>query len=277
MFKMFELMRLHKPIGIFLLLWPTLWALWLASGGSPDYHLVIVFILGVVITRSAGCVINDFADRHFDGKVARTLNRPLATGEIAPSFALGLFFVLCGLALMLVLYCNVLTIVLACAGCLIMIFYPFLKRVTHLPQLGLGVAFAWPIPMVFAAVTNHLTYLVWLLFAVGVVWPVIYDTMYAMVDREDDKKIGVKSTAILFGKQDRLILAMLQGIFLILLAITGFVFDLKEPFYAALFVVFLLFLYQQYLLQDKKTFFKAFQNNNWVGLVIFLGILLNYL
>lgn len=275
----FYLMRMHKPIGIFLLLWPTLWALWLSSEGKPNLIILTIFILGVILMRSAGCVINDIADRNFDAHVARTRERPLAAGKISVKSALILFFILIFCAFLLVLFLNKLTILLACAGVLFALFYPFLKRITHLPQLGLGLAFAWGVPMAFAADTNTVSSAAWMVFAAAAVWPVIYDTMYAMTDRLDDIKIGVKSTAILFGKKDKWLIAGLQCLFLSLLIATGITFELRWIYYVSLVFVGIFFVYQQWLIKQRipENCFKAFLNNNWVGLIIFVGILLSYL
>lgn len=272
------LMRLDKPIGIFLLLWPTLWALWLASLGHPDDKILFIFIAGVILMRSAGCILNDFADRHIDAYVKRTQNRPLASGKLTSREALILAGLLSLLAFLLVLNCNFLTIYLACVSASIALIYPFLKRITHLPQLGLSVAFSWGIPMAFAAVTNSLNSDVWFLFFTSALWPIIYDTMYAMVDREDDLKIGVKSTAVLFNAMDKMLIALLQLLFMIMLIVTGIIFHLSPVFYLSIVVVTLLFGYQQWLIKDRdpQKCFHAFLNNNWVGLVIFVGIFLSF-
>lgn len=275
----FYLMRLHKPIGIFLLLWPTLWALWLAGVGKPNMFIVLIFVLGVIVMRSAGCVMNDIADRNFDLYVKRTRERPITSGKITITSALILCFFLCAIAFSLVLFLNRFTMLLSVFGLLFALLYPLLKRVTYLPQLGLGVAFSWGIPMAFAAENNHITLAGWFLFCAGVIWPVIYDTQYAMVDRADDEVIGVKSTAILFGKFDRLIIAILQILFLCLLVVVGILFDLHWPYYLALSIAAILFFYQQRLMgnHDPDKYFQAFLNNHWVGLVIFLGIFSSYL
>lgn len=272
------LMRLDKPIGILLLLWPTLWALWLAGRGSPDMKIVSIFVWGVVIMRSAGCVINDFADRALDGLVARTRSRPLATGQLRPSTALILFFILLMAAFLLVLLLNSLTIKLAFVGVALAIGYPFLKRITHLPQLGLGLAFSWGVPMAFAALNNTVSLKAWALFFVAALWPVIYDTMYAMTDRADDLKIGVKSTAILFGRFDIIIIACLQCLFVMLLAVLGWLFQLTYVYYLSIGCVAGLFIYQQILIKDRipERCFQAFLHNHWVGMSLFIGILLNY-
>jgi len=271
------LMRLEKPIGILLLLWPTLWALWLASDGNPNPKILTIFITGVILMRSAGCVVNDFADRHFDKYVERTRLRPLAAGKVSilEAFLLILLLALC--ALYLVLQCNQLTIRLAFIGAGLTVIYPFLKRITHLPQIGLGLAFTWGVPMAFAAENGVVSTSGWFLFFTGMLWPVIYDTMYAMVDKEDDVKIGVKSTAILFDAMDRMIICLLQSLFVILLIIVGLMFELNVIYYLCLIVVGILFVYQQYLIKDhnSKKCFNAFLNNNWVGLAIFAGIFLS--
>lgn len=275
----FYLMRLHKPIGIFLLLWPTLWALWLASAGKPDWTIVGIFVLGVILMRSAGCVINDIADRNVDKHVERTRDRPLTSGKITVHAALALFFILLTLAFLLVLCLNRFAIELSFIGAALAIIYPFLKRVTHLPQAGLGLAFAWGVPMAFAAETNSLPWVAWELFFAAALWPMIYDTMYAMVDLADDIKIGVKSTAIFFGKNVRKILGVMQIIFLLILAHIGRQFQLNNYYFCSLFIVSILFMKQQLLLQKqhRAAYFKAFLNNNWVGIVIFFGIIAGYL
>lgn len=270
------LMRLHKPIGIFLLLWPTLWALWLASHDQPNGLIAIIFVLGVVLMRSAGCVMNDIADRHFDGHVERTRQRPLAAGKVSLFEAFVLFAVLLCAAFILVLQLNTLTIELAFVGAALAIIYPFMKRFTHLPQLGLGVAFAWGVPMVFAAQLNTVPWQAWLVFLAAALWPVIYDTMYAMVDQQDDVKIGIKSTAILFGTLTQGVLAGLQILFLLLLIFIGIVFKLSIYYFFSLIFMLLLCGYQQWLIRenDRENCFKAFLNNNWVGLIILLGMML---
>ena len=269
------LMRLHKPIGIFLLLWPTWWALWLATAGQPDASVVIIFTLGVILTRSAGCIINDFADRDIDKHIERTRARPLTTGKVTVTEALILFSVLMLSAFVMVLFLNWFTILLSIVAAVIMIIYPFLKRITHLPQLGLGVVFAWGVPMAFAAENQEINFAAWMIFLAAFIWPIMYDTLYAMVDRTDDIKVGVKSTAILFGNYDRLMIALFQIIFLLVLLQVGYLFTLGSNFFIALFFVALLFCYQQWLIRnrDREQCFKAFLNNNWVGLIIFLGIL----
>ncbi len=272
------LMRLNKPIGIFLVLWPTLWALWLAGAGSPNRVVMLIFILGCILMRSAGCVINDIADRRLDGFVTRTQDRPLPAARISVGAACALFLVLLSCAFLLVLLLNKITILLACMGALFAVGYPFLKRVTYLPQMGLGIAFSWGVPMAFAALTGAVSPQGWLVFFTAFLWPIIYDTMYAMVDRVDDIKVGIKSTAILFGKADRLLIGFLQSVFLLLLCLVGNVFQLTVFYYLSLVGVGILFIYQQLLIKDAlpENCFKAFLNNNWVGCVIFLGIVLSY-
>lgn len=272
------LMRLHKPIGILLLLWPTLWALWLSSRGKPDINVLVIFLVGVVVMRSLGCVLNDFADRHFDKFVKRTRNRPLAAGKIKPYEALILASALAIGALFLVLNCNTLTVITAFIGIGLVLIYPLMKRFTHIPQVGLGAAFSWGVPMAFAAQTGMISMSAWFLFTTGVIWPIAYDTIYAMIDREDDVKIGVKSTAILFDDMDKLIIALLQALFVILLIIVGLMFHLRIIYYVSLTFAALLFIYQQMLIKnrDSKNCYNAFTNNNWVGLIIFAGILLSY-
>ena len=274
-----RLMRLHRPIGTLLLGWPTLWALWLAGQGRPDPRIFIVFVLGVLLMRSAGCVINDYADRHFDPHVERTRDRPIAAGRISPREALVLFTMLCLVAFSLVLTLNRLTILLSFVGAFLAATYPFLKRYTHLPQFYLGVAFGWGIPMAFAALTGGVPVAGWILLAANVCWAVAYDTAYAMVDREDDLKVGVKSTAILFGKYDRLMVFVFHALTLILLGLTGAQAGLGLRYYAGLAVALGLALYQQRLLRDRSRegSFRAFLNNNWFGAAVFAGLALNYM
>ena len=274
-----ELMRVDKPIGTLLLLWPTLWALWIAAQGFPDIDVLIVFCLGVFFMRSAGCVINDFADRKVDGFVNRTKNRPLPSGRATSKEAVYLFLFLSLCSFLLVLTQNNLTIQLSVIGLFLAFVYPFMKRFTHLPQFVLGIAFSWSIPMAYAAQANMLSSSVWLLFIANITWTIAYDTMYGMVDKEDDLKIGIKSTAILFGKYDKLIIALLQFLTLILLVIVGLIENLNWLYYGTLAVAGLLFLQQQKSIKsrDEKACFKAFLDNNYVGLVIFIGFILTYL
>jgi 4-hydroxybenzoate polyprenyltransferase len=273
------LMRLHRPIGIYLLLWATLWALWLAGNGQPPRGTVLVFVLGVVLMRSAGCVINDIADRNFDPHVARTRDRPLAAGRVSLGEAIGLAGVLCLLAFALVLTQNPLTIQLSFVGLALAISYPLMKRFHHFPQFHLGAAFGWGIPMAFAALTNTLPPVAWLLFAANVLWAAIYDTEYAMVDRDDDLKIGLKSTAIRFGEWDKRIIGYLQLALLFLLVGIGLLTGRGGFYYLGLFAAGWLALYQQYLIRDRKPedCFKAFLNNHGFGLAIFCGLLLDFL
>jgi len=273
-----KLMRFDRPVGILLLLWPTLWALWLSSDGIPSIKNLFIFTLGVVLMRAAGCVINDFADRKIDGDVARTRTRPIPNGSITSIEAVITFFILCSSALALVAFTNFLTIKLSFIGCALATIYPFMKRYTNWPQVFLGAAFAWSIPMVFAAVTNRMDQGLWLLYGAVVIWAVVYDTFYAMIDRTDDLKIGVKSTAILFGKMDLLIIGCLQVVVLILLAITGEYFERGAWFYCSLIFAGALFLHQQYIARyrDPSSCLKAFMNNNYVGLVIFVGLAMDY-
>ncbi len=278
-YQYYLLTRMHKPIGIFLLLWPTLWALWVAAEGFPDWHVLMVFVLGVFLMRSAGCVINDYADRNFDPLVSRTRERPIAAGRVKPREALILFTVLCLLAFALVLTLNPLTIKLSVVGVVLAAIYPFMKRYTHLPQVILGMAFGWAIPMGFAAQMDAVPKVAWLMYVVNVVWSMVYDTMYAMADREDDIKAGVKSTAILFGDADRVIIAMLQGMMLLGLVLLGQQLDLGVFYYLGLAVAVGLGLYQQYLIRARQPAhcFAAFLNNNWLGAAIFVGLALSYL
>lgn len=272
------LMRIDKPIGTLLLMWPTLWALWIAASGRPDPKILLIFLAGVFFMRSAGCVMNDFADRKFDGYVKRTASRPLASGKVKPREALVLASLLSLIAFFLVLFCNTLTIKLAFLGAFFAASYPFLKRITHLPQLGLGVAFSWGVIMAFAAETGVVPLNAWILFVTAALWPIIYDTMYAMVDRVDDLKIGVKSAAILFNQKDKLIIGILQLVFLGMLIVVGMLFNLNWNFYLCLLLVGLFFLYQQLLIKDRdrEKCLQAFKNNNYVGMLIFAGILLSY-
>jgi len=275
---MLQLIRFDRPIGTLLLLWPTLWALWIAAEGVPDFELLVIFILGTFLTRSAGCIVNDLADRHIDGAVARTRGRPLVTGAVSEQEALMLFFALMLLAFGLVLLTNTLTIQLSVVAVLLASTYPFMKRYTHLPQIVLGLAFSWGIPMAFSAQLNQLPPALWLLFLGNLWWIVAYDTKYAMVDRQDDVLAGVKSTAILFGQFDRLAVAILQLLCLLTLYLAGREFSLGLYFNLSLIVAAAMFGYQQYLIRDRdrEACFKGFLHNNWVGLAIFVGIVLHY-
>ncbi|AGH80232.1 4-hydroxybenzoate polyprenyltransferase [Psychromonas sp. CNPT3] len=274
-----ELMRLNKPIGSLLLLWPTLWALWIAAEGIPDLSVLLVFSCGVFLMRSTGCVINDFADRKIDGFVERTKNRPLPSGRVSPKEALFLFFMLTLSAFLLVLTQNTLTIQLSVVGLLLASLYPFSKRVTHLPQFVLGLAFSWSIPMAYAAQSGRLDSIVWLLFVINVIWTIAYDTLYAMVDKEDDLKIGVKSSAILFSPFERTIIGVLQLISCALLVCLGFIENLNAIYFCSLVIVLGLFIKQHWDIRgnDKKAYFKAFLDNNRIGAVVFIAIFLNYL
>lgn len=274
-----RLMRTDRPIGSLLLLWPTYWALWIAARGVPDWHILIIFTIGVFSMRAAGCVINDFADRKFDGSVERTKNRPLPRGDVTEKEAKILFAVLVLVSFGLVLTLNTMTIWLSVAGLALAWVYPFVKRVSHLPQVVLGAAFGWSIPMAFAAVSESLPAECWLLFAVNIVWSVVYDTQYAMVDRNDDLKIGVKSTAILFGRFDKIIIGILQLVMILMLLWIGLMVNLSGIFYWSLLLAGALFVYQQRLMAERERdpCFQAFMNNNYVGFILFLGMLVSYL
>lgn len=267
------LMRLDKPVGIGLLLWPTLWALWLASDGRPDAAVLVVFVLGVVLMRSAGCVINDYADRDFDPHVARTRNRPIAAGRVSPREALALFSVLSLLALALVLTMNALTIALAIPGAVLAASYPFMKRWIDLPQAYLGLAFSWGIPMAFAAETGSVPGLAWWLFVANLLWVIVYDSFYALVDIADDRRIGVKSSAILFGDAVQPITALLQLGTLACLAYIGWQSRQPAVFYLGLVIAMALASYQQWLIREREpaACFRAFRNNNIFGAVVFAG------
>jgi 4-hydroxybenzoate polyprenyltransferase len=274
-----RLMRLDRPIGVWLLLWPALWALWISSDGHPDERIFVIFLLGTFVMRSAGCVINDFADREFDPHVRRTADRPLARQAVSPAEALALFAVLGLVALALLIPLNRPTQTLALIGGVLAITYPFLKRFFALPQAYLGLAFSWSVPMAFAAQTGSLPLLAWVLFLAGVLWTTAYDTIYAMVDREDDLVIGVRSSAILFGRADRGIVALLQGGALALLTLAGYLAQLGHWYWLGIGTAALFSLYQQYLIRrrDPAECFRAFLNNNLLGLAVFGGILLDYL
>ena len=274
-----RLMRLDRPIGVWLLLWPALWALWISANGHPDEHIFVIFLLGTFVMRAAGCVINDFADREFDPHVRRTANRPLARQAVSPAEALALFAVLGLIALALLIPLNRPTQVLALIGGVLAITYPFLKRFFALPQAYLGLAFSWSVPMAFAAQTGSLPLVAWVLFVAGVLWTTAYDTIYAMVDREDDLVIGVRSSAILFGRADRGIVAMLQVGALALLVFAGYLAQLGRWFWLGVGLAAVLSAHQQYLIRrrDPAACFRAFLNNNLVGLAVFCGILLDYL
>lgn len=273
-----RLMRFDRPIGTLLLLWPTWWSLLIAGNGAPRLRTVLIFTAGVVLMRAAGCVMNDVADRDFDPHVERTRTRPLASGELGLRQALALFLVLMTLAFGLVLLTNALTIKLAFVGALLASTYPFFKRFTHLPQVVLGVAFGWGMVMAFAAETGTVPWPAWWLLAINVVWSVIYDTLYAMVDREDDLAVGIKSTAILFGRFDLLVVAVLMTLMVALLAGLGYRLGLGWPWYSGVAVAAGLFVYQLRLSRNRARdgCFKAFLNNNWVGLILLLGLAGHY-
>lgn len=272
-----SLIRLDRPVGIYLVLWPALWALWLASDGMPDIHILLVFVFGAILMRSAGCVINDYADRNFDAHVERTCQRPIATGQITPKAALRFFGLLCLIAFALVFTLNSLTILLSLVAVFLATLYPFMKRFTYWPQAFLGAAFAWAIPMAFAAVTNSVPWQAWPIFAATMVWSLIYDTAYAVGDVKDDINIGVKSTAIFFA--DNLVkwIALFQLIMLGLLVWIGFLFNLDLYYGLSLLLVTLWFVLDLKRLanRDSKMAFKVFQQNHWLGVIILLGIILD--
>jgi len=272
------LIRLDRPIGIYLVLWPTLWSLWIAAKGWPDTQVLLVFIAGVFLMRSAGCAINDYADRDIDPHVARTRNRPVAAGRISPKEALAVFGGLSLAAFSLVLLMNTLTIYMSVVGILLAISYPYMKRFHYMPQVHLGAAFGWSAPMAFTAQANEITAVTWLLFMATVLWATAYDTMYAMADREDDLKIGVKSTAILFGEADRLIIGLLQGLLILDLILIGSSAKLGLFFYTGLAIASCFSVYQQYLIKDRnpQKCFKAFLNNNGFGFFVFAGVFVDY-
>ena len=273
-----RLTRLDRPIGIWLLLWPTLWALWIAGRGRPDERLFIIFAAGTVLMRSAGCAINDYADRSFDPHVERTRERPLAAGRISTLEALTLFAVLSLTALLLALQLNKLTLLLAVLGAFFAITYPFVKRFLSVPQLYLGLTFGWGIPMAFAAELEYVPRVAWLFLIANMLWVTVYDTIYAMVDREDDLRIGVRSTAILFGDSDRHIIAALQAMTLLALYLGGRMLHMSGWYHAGLIAGALFFVYQLWLIRDRDraACFRAFLNNNYFGMLVFIGILLNY-
>ena len=271
---MWLLMRMDKPVGIYLLLWPTLWALWLASVDMPEWDVLLIFVLGVVVMRAAGCVINDIADRKIDGHVQRTNARPLITGQVSLRQAWGLFAGLIFCALILVLQLNIQTLYLSFVAVLLASAYPFMKRYTHFPQVALGAAFSWAIPMAFMAVNQHVPVWAWWLYAANLAWTVAYDTQYAMVDRDDDLKIGVKSTAIAFGRYDVMWIAVLQLVTLGCLGMVGLLLHLPIVYWVSLAVVCGMFMYHQRLLKDRErdACFRAFIHNHWAGLVVWLGL-----
>ncbi len=273
-----QLIRLDKPVGILLLLWPTLIALWLAAGGWPDPFVLFVFVMGVLLMRSAGCAINDYADREIDAKVKRTQQRPLAAGKITEKEALIIFASLSLIAFILVLFMNQLTIWMSLVGIVLAVSYPFMKRYHYLPQVHLGAAFGWSVPMAYAAQANEVTEITWLIFIATVLWATVYDTMYAMVDYDDDIKIGVKSTAILFGNQDKLIIGLIQVLLILNLLLIGQRAELGFFYYIGVAIASLLAIYQQLLIHDRDRglCFRAFLNNNWFGFALFAGVFLNY-
>ena len=272
-----SLMRLNKPIGTYLLLWPTYWALFLSAKGWPDIDLLIIFTLGVLVMRSAGCVINDYADRNIDQNIARTKDRPLITGEVSPKAALRLFVFLLIIAFGLVLLTNALTIQLSLIALALATAYPFTKRWTHLPQVVLGVAFGMSVPMAFSAQTGSIPLSAGWIFLATIVWTLIYDTFYAMADRDEDIKIGVKSTAILFEKYDQIFITFLQISLIIIFVVIGNLFDLGPIYYFSLVIILIFMIYHQLLMKkrQKELFFKAFLNNNFIGMTAFIGIFLS--
>jgi 4-hydroxybenzoate polyprenyltransferase len=273
-----KLMRIDKPIGIWLLMWPTLWGLWLAGEGSPDQGLFIVFMAGVFVMRSAGCVLNDFVDRKIDPYVERTRTRPLATGAVSPSAALTLFVALALIALGLASMLNQLAQLLALVGGGLTIVYPFIKRYVSIPQLFLGAAFGWAVPMAFAAQTGGIPELAWLVFGTALIWAVIYDTFYAMVDREDDRRIGIKSTALLFGEVDLFVIGGLQILMLVSLLLIGVRAELGGWYYASVIIAAGMMAWHLWLAHDRKPAgcFEAFLKNHHIGMVIFIGMVLDY-
>jgi 4-hydroxybenzoate polyprenyltransferase len=273
-----EVARLHRPIGIWLLLWPVLWALWIAGGSHPAPHVLVIFVLGTVAMRSAGCVVNDLADRDFDPFVKRTRDRPIASRRLGPYEALAWFGVLIGSALALVLQLDERTIRMSVIGALLAVSYPFFKRFFPLPQFYLGVAFSWGVPMVFMAQMGQIPRVAWIIFFAGIIWAAIYDTMYAMVDRDDDLKIGVKSSAIVFGDMDKLIIGTLQLLMLFALYLIGTNMEYGYWYNAGLVASAVFFAWQQWLIRDRKPArcFQGFLNNHYVGLSVFIGILLEY-
>jgi 4-hydroxybenzoate polyprenyltransferase len=273
------LARFDRPIGILILLWPALWALWVASDGKPDLLVLIVICMGVVLMRAAGCVINDYADRYIDPHVERTKQRPIAAGKVKPKEALIVFVVLCLCAFGLVLMLNIYTVLLSFIAVFLAASYPFMKRYTHLPQAYLGIAFGWAVPMSFSAQINSIPAVAWVMYVAVVLWALVYDTMYAMVDKEDDLKISVKSSAILFGAYDRHIMAILQIIIIGLLLAVGQMKLLSWPYYGGVLVASGLSVYQQKLIfhREKAQCFKAFLNNNWFGMAVFAGLVMDYL
>ena len=272
-----HLMRLERPIGTFLLLWPTLWALWLAGNGNPDPDIVVIFILGTIVMRAAGCIINDYADRDFDRHVSRTNTRPLTSGTVSTASAMVLFGLLIFAALLLVFQLNLKSILLSIVALFLAILYPFTKRFTQLPQCFLGLAFSMGIPMAYAALTNTIPVEAWMIFIGNFCWIVAYDTIYAMADKDDDLVIGVKSTAILFGKADKVIVGLLHTTAFAIIGLTGYLKDSNGYFYFGIGCAACFAIYQQYLIKDRisQKCFQAFLNNNWVGAMIYCGIVLS--
>jgi 4-hydroxybenzoate polyprenyltransferase len=273
-----KLMRVDKPVGIWLLLWPTLWALWLAGEGTPDQGLFVVFVIGVVIMRSAGCVLNDYADRKIDPYVERTRTRPIASGRVAPAEALVLFVALSLIAIGLATMLNRPAQLLAIVAGGLTVAYPFVKRFVSVPQFVLGAAFGWAVPMAFAAQTGEIPELAWLVFGTAVIWAVIYDTFYAMVDREDDLKVGVKSTAILFGEVDIFVIAGLQLLMLVALVLMGYRANLGLWYFLSVMISGMMMAYHLWLARDRQpaSCFAAFLHNHYIGMTIFIGIVLHY-
>jgi 4-hydroxybenzoate polyprenyltransferase len=274
-----RLMRLNRPIGIWLLLWPTLWALWVAGDGHPDPKVLIVFVLGVTVMRSAGCIVNDFADRNVDPYVKRTRERPLAARRVTPVEALVLFVILSAAALWLVLRLDAFTLRLACVGAALTVSYPFLKRFFALPQLYLALAFSWGVPMAFAALVGALPRAAWMMFVATIIWVTVYDTLYAMVDREDDLRIGLRSSAIVFADMDRVIVGVLQLMMLLALLLMGLSLHFGNAYVGGLAAAAVFFAYQQWLIRTREPdeCLRAFQNNHYVGMSVFIGILLEYI
>lgn len=273
-----QLMRMDKPIGTLLLLWPTLWSLIIAAQGIPSLKVLLVFVAGVICMRAAGCVINDFADRKVDGHVKRTKQRPLPSGRVTAKEAIGLFLLLAVSSFLLVLSMNTLTIHLSFVGIFLAFIYPFMKRYTHLPQLFLGLAFSWSIPMAWAAQANEVTAMTWFIFMINALWTIAYDTQYAMVDRDDDLKIGIKSTAILFGRFDKMIIGALQLTTLAMLMYVGIWFGLGASYYWSLLIAGALFVFQQHLIRhrERDLCFRAFLNNNYVGMIVTIGLFIAF-
>ncbi len=279
LYQYYLLMRMDKPIGTWLLLWPTFWALWIAAQGIPDTSLIIIFALGVFIMRSAGCVINDYADRNIDKHIERTKNRPITSGKVSSREALLLFFICILIAFILVLFLNLYTILLSFIALFFAAVYPFMKRYTHYPQIVLGMAFSCAIPMAFAAQLNDIPMIAWGLYIITILWIVSYDTMYAMADREEDLKIGVKSTAIIFADYDTFIIALLQTFFTLGMLSIAWQLQAGVFFYLGILASIGFSIYQQFLIRqrEKNACFQAFLNNHWLGMVIFIGIFLDSL